>query len=114
MFTNPAGAGSPSASVSRRHSRITACSGALTAGGIKPMLLECNFRNYGGALSRGWGLPPNAIVLEAPPRHIVRLIDIAQVNKNRLLECRLESLQVECAELFPFGYDDQCISVPAA
>ena len=51
--------------------------------------------------------PSNAFVDEAVARDLVRPIDVAKIDQHRLRHDFLQPLEVERAELLPFGDDHQ-------
>ena len=50
---------------------------------------------------------PDAVVVEAPARHVVGLIDVAQVDQDRPRHHGLQAVEIERAELLPLGDDHQ-------
>jgi hypothetical protein len=56
--------------------------------------------------------PANAVVGEAVP--ILRAVDVAQVDQHRLLHRGPAALEIERAELLPFGDDDEGIGAVGA
>src|SRR5580692_3734574 len=49
--------------------------------------------------------PPDAVIRE--PLELFRPVDVAQVDQHRLLHHALEAVEIEGAELLPFGDDDE-------
>src|SRR5579883_1603269 len=58
--------------------------------------------------------PSDAVVDEAELRHLVGAIDVAQVDQDRLLHRLLDALEIEGAELLPFGDADERVGALGA
>src|SRR6516225_3732603 len=68
---------------------------------------DCSF------LDRG-ALSANARVSEGVTFHFGGVVDITQIDKDRRVEQALDALQIESAELVPFGDDDKRVGLLAA
>src|SRR4051794_18237946 len=49
----------------------------------------------------------DAVIGEAGAGHLVRTIDVAQIDEHRLVHGLLEPAEIEGAKLLPFGHDDE-------
>src|SRR5689334_11440315 len=58
--------------------------------------------------------PPDAVINEPELRHLGWTIDIAQIDQHGLLHHRFDAVEIERAELLPFGDDHQRVGVLGA
>ncbi len=65
--------------------------------------------SHRSARPSGGGLSPDAHIGEAVPGDFLRPVDVAQVDDHRPRHRLLELVEIERAELLPFGDDDQRI-----
>lgn len=50
----------------------------------------------------------NAAIRKTLLHDVIRPVDIAQIDDHHLRHRFLQSPDIECAELFPFGDNDEC------
>src|SRR5690625_2600915 len=55
------------------------------------------------------GRTPDTVVVESGLRYTLRIVQVAAVENNRLLQGRFDAVEVRTSELIPFRADDQRI-----
>ena len=80
---------------------MTATSAAMTE--------NLTMRNRASLSFRAWWRPTDAFIAKTKCRHVLGPVDVAQIDDHRLRHLTLQALQIERAELHPFGHDHERI-----
>ena len=60
------------------------------------------------------GAAPDAGIDKTAPGHVLRVVDVAQIDHDRRGESRFDAIEIERAKRIPFGHDDQRVGLVAA